>query len=66
LREELFINTVRVALTLSVTEHWTLVKVKAELSPTLSLHIDGGLSDNNERKGKEWEAVINSPPKGKT
>jgi hypothetical protein len=41
------------------------VKVKAELSPTLSLHIDGGLSDNDERRGEEREAAINSPPKGK-
>jgi hypothetical protein len=41
------------------------VKVKAEPSPTLSLHIDGGLSDNNERRGEEWEAAINSPPKEK-
>jgi hypothetical protein len=41
------------------------VKVKAELSPTLSLHIDGGLSDNEERRGEEREAAINSPPKGK-
>ena len=41
------------------------VKVKAELSPTLLLHTDGGLSDNGERIGEEWEAVINSPPKGK-
>jgi hypothetical protein len=41
------------------------VKVKAELSPTLSLHIDGGLSDNDKRRGEEWEAAINSPPKGK-
>jgi hypothetical protein len=42
-----------------------LVKVKAELSPTLSLHIDGGLSDNNKRRGEEQEATINSPPKRK-
>jgi hypothetical protein len=41
------------------------VKVKAEPSPTLSLHTDGGLSDNDERRGEEWEAAINSPPKGK-
>jgi hypothetical protein len=41
------------------------VKVKAEPSPTLSLHIDGGLSDNDERRGEGWEAAINSPPKGK-
>jgi hypothetical protein len=41
------------------------IKVKAELAPTLSLYIDGGLSDNDERKGEEREAAINSPPKGK-
>jgi hypothetical protein len=40
------------------------VKVKVEL-PSLLLHIDGGLSDNNKRRGEEWEAAINSPPKGK-
>jgi hypothetical protein len=42
-----------------------LVKVKAEPLPTLSLHIDGGLSNNDKRRGKEQEAMINSPPKGK-
>jgi hypothetical protein len=41
------------------------VKVKAELAPTLSLSIDGGLSDNDEMRGEEREAAINSPPKGK-
>jgi hypothetical protein len=40
------------------------VKVKAE-SATLSLQYDGGLSDNNEMRGEEREAAINSPPKGK-
>jgi hypothetical protein len=41
------------------------VKVKAKPSPTLSLHTDGGLSDNDKRRGKERAAAINSPPKGK-
>jgi hypothetical protein len=41
------------------------VKVKAEPLPTLSLQVDGGLSDNDERRGEEREAAINSPPKGK-
>jgi hypothetical protein len=41
------------------------VEVKAELAPTLSLHTNGGLSDNDERRGEEREAAINSPPKGK-
>jgi hypothetical protein len=41
------------------------VKVKAEPLPTLSLHIDGGLSDNDERRGEEREVAVNSPPKGK-
>jgi len=26
---------------------------------------DGGLSDNDELRGEEWEAGINSPLKGK-
>lgn len=43
-----------------------LVKVKSELLPTtLSLNDDGGLSDNDERRGEEREVAINSPPKGK-
>ncbi|KAI9463505.1 hypothetical protein F5148DRAFT_1150266 [Russula earlei] len=41
------------------------VKVKAKLVPELSMYDDGGLSDNDETKGKEWEVTINSPPKGK-
>ena len=41
------------------------VKVKFELPPTLSLNDDGGLSDNDERRGEEQEVAINSPPKGK-
>jgi hypothetical protein len=41
------------------------VKVKAEPLPTLSLQVDGGLSDNDERRGEEREAAINSPPKGR-
>ena len=41
------------------------VKVKAEPSPTLSLHNDGGLSDNDKMRGKEREAAIKSRPKGK-
>ena len=41
------------------------VKVKEELAPALSLFDNGGLSDNDEMRGEEWEAAINSPPKGK-
>jgi hypothetical protein len=40
------------------------VKVKAE-SATLSLQYDGSLSNNDEMRGEEHEAVINSPPKRK-
>jgi hypothetical protein len=43
-----------------------LVKVKAEPVPdTIAIHSDGGLSDNDETKGEEQDAAINSPPKGK-
>ena len=46
-----------------------MVKVKAETGrePELemALYFDGGLSDRDEMIGKEWEAAINSPPKGK-
>jgi len=42
-----------------------LVNVKAEPAPVLSLLDDGGLSDNDEMRGEEQEAAINSPPKGK-
>jgi len=41
------------------------VKVKEEPVPALSLFDDGGLSDNDEMRGEEQEAVINCPPKGK-
>lgn len=41
------------------------VKVKEEPVPALSLFDDGGLSDNDEMRGEEREAAINSPPKGK-
>jgi hypothetical protein len=41
------------------------VKVKAEPSPTFSSYNEGGLSDNEEMRGEEREAAINSPPKGK-
>jgi hypothetical protein len=39
------------------------VKVKAE--PKIALYFDGGLSDCDETIGKEREAAVNSPPKGK-
>jgi hypothetical protein len=42
-----------------------LVKVKAKLAPTLSLYIDGSLSNNDKRKDEEWKAAINSPLKRK-
>ena len=45
------------------------VKVKAETRPEpeleMALYFDGGLSDHDETIGKEQEAAINSPPKGK-
>jgi hypothetical protein len=40
------------------------VKVKDECMPMLFL-CNGGLSDSDEMRGEEWEAAINSPPKGK-
>ena len=41
------------------------VKVKAETQADVLSLSDGGLSDNNELGGKEREAAINSPLKGK-
>ena len=41
------------------------VKIKSEPGPILSLNDTGGLSDNDETRGDEWEAAINNPPKGK-
>jgi hypothetical protein len=43
------------------------VKVKAKPVPELSMNVydDGGLLDNDETRGEEWEVTINSPPKGK-
>src|ERR1700735_3484419 len=42
------------------------VTAKAEPVPNAALSIyDGGLSDNDEIRGKEREVAINSPPKGK-
>jgi len=29
------------------------------------MYYGGGLSDNDEMRGEEWEVAINSPPKGK-
>ena len=42
-----------------------VVIVKDEPAPVLSLYNDGGLLDNDEMKGEEWEVAIKSPPKGK-
>jgi hypothetical protein len=42
-----------------------MVKVKGEPVPELSMYDDGGLSDNDEIRGKERGVAINSPPKGK-
>jgi hypothetical protein len=53
---------------ITIVSHAALnsVKVKAEPVPdTITLHSDGGLSDNDETKGEEREAAIKSPPKGK-
>jgi hypothetical protein len=41
------------------------VKVKAEPALALSIHDNGGLSDNDEIGGEEREVAIKSPPKGK-
>ena len=41
------------------------VKAEPQAVPALSLHNNGGLSDNDEIKGEEWVAAHNSPPKGK-
>jgi len=40
------------------------VKVKAEPIDA-GVDSDAGLSDNDETKGSEREAAVNSPPKGK-
>jgi hypothetical protein len=40
------------------------VKVKAE-PDDIVIHSDAGLSDNDETKGIEREAAVNSPLKGK-
>ena len=31
----------------------------------MNVYDDGGLLDNDETRGEEWEVAINSPPKGK-
>jgi hypothetical protein len=41
------------------------VKVEAQADGVISLSDEGGLSDNDELGGKEREAAINSPLKGK-
>ena len=41
------------------------ISVKAEPAPELSIHNNGGLSDNDESRGEEQEFAVNSPPKGK-
>ena len=41
------------------------VKVEGDIIYMLSLSDEGGLSDDDELGGKEQEAVVNSPPKGK-
>jgi len=42
-----------------------LDSAKAETAPDLVPDLAGGLSDNDETKGEEHMAAINSPPKGK-
>jgi hypothetical protein len=42
------------------------VKITVELAlDAMEIYSNGGLSDNDETKGEEWLAAINSPPKGK-
>lgn len=49
-----------------IISHPSSLKVKSEPGVTLSLNDrTGGLSDNDETRGDEREAAINSPPKGK-
>jgi hypothetical protein len=42
-----------------------MVKIKGEPVPELAMYDDGGLLDNDEIRGEEWEVAMNSPPKGK-
>lgn len=48
-----------------ITSHQSLDSAKADPPPDLASHVNGGLSDNDETKGEERMAAINSPPKGK-
>ena len=43
----------------------TKSKSKPVPDASLSIHWDGGLLNNEEIRGNEWEVAINSPPKGK-
>ena len=42
-----------------------LANVKVKLANAIDVLSNGGLSDNDEIKGAEWEVVVNYPPKGK-
>ncbi len=46
-----------------ITSHQPLDLAKADPPPDLASHVNGGLSDNDETKGEERMAAINSPPK---
>ena len=48
-----------------ITSHQSLDSAKADPPPDLASHVNGGLSDNDETKGEERMAAINSPLKGK-
>ncbi len=48
-----------------ITSHQPLDLAKAEPPPDLVSDVHGGLSDNDETKGEEHMAAINSPLKGK-
>jgi hypothetical protein len=38
---------------------------KKQASAGAFMHDNGGISDNDEIRGEEWEVAINSPSKGK-
>ena len=52
---------------IKIINYWPLdlVKVKAEPAPKLLIYDGGSLLDHDMMRGEEWEAVINSPLKGR-
>jgi hypothetical protein len=52
---------------IEIINHQTsgVAKVKSNLVPSIEIHDDGGLSDNDEMRGEEREAAFASTLKGK-